>query len=207
MSWYHPFHDVIPGYCTTGKNIINFWGSQSWDNPVPHSDMLSLQSARHSGCRTKSTRCAESPGAIHFMIQPLDVQLQTQTSPLFGIQNAMVREFPTLICSRLQSARAKGYRTRPIDWAQSPGIIHFMIGLLAAEIQPQTSPIFEIQNAVIREFPTLICSYYRRPVLWDIVLYLSNEPNLLVSFISWSDYWPLRYSNKHHQFSEFTIPG
>ena len=81
-----------------------------------------------------------------------------------------------------------------------------MIGLLAAEIRPQTSPIFEIQNAMIRQIPTLICFHCSQPGLVDSVLDLSSEPNLLVPFILWSDYWLLRYSNKHPQFSEFRIP-
>ena len=47
----------------------------------------------------------------------------------------------------LQSAKASEWHTRPIRCAESPGAIHSMIGSLVAVLQPQTSPIFGIQNA------------------------------------------------------------
>ena len=139
-------YDLNAGCCSTATNTLSFWNSDTWDDRIPHIDILPLQSARASGYRTMPSRCAETLGAIHFMFQPLVVMLQLQTSP-----------------------------------------------------------IFQILNAVIREFSTLICSYYSQPGPRDIILDLSNEPNLLVPSISWSGCWLLSYSNKHRQFPEFRI--
>jgi len=74
----------------------------------------------------------------------------------------------------LQSARASGSHTAPTRCAESPGAIHSMIGLLAAEIQQQTSSIFGIQNCKMKECPTLICSHYRQPGAADAVQDLFN---------------------------------
>jgi len=79
----------------------------------------------------------------------------------------------------LQSAKASEWRTGPIRCAESLGAIHFMIGSLVVVLQPQTSPIFEIQNAAMREFPSLICSHYSQSGTGDHVLDLFNALNLL----------------------------
>jgi len=134
------------GCVATGTNITNFRNSECRGKTIPNIDMPPLQSARASGYRTMPTRCAESPGAIHSMIRSLPVVLQ-----------------------------------------------------------PQTFPIFEIQNAVIREFPTLICSRYSQ--LWPAhgVLALLNALNLLMPSLSPYDPWLCCYMHKHHQFSEFEM--
>jgi len=103
-------------------------------------------------------------------------------------------------------ARAMAYRTRPIQWAQSPRAIHFMIRVLAAEIQQQTSPIFEIQDCKMKECPTLICSHYRQAGAVDGVQGLFNQLNLLVPSILPYDPQLGCYRHKHHQFSEFEMP-
>jgi len=50
-------------------------------------------------CCTWPVRCAESHGAIHFVIWPPVVALQAKTWPIFGIENPEINEFPTLIYS------------------------------------------------------------------------------------------------------------
>jgi len=113
---------------------------------------------------------------------------------------------PHIDVPQIQSARQRRCRTGPIQCGESPGGIHFMIWPLWVMLQPQTLPIFEIQNPAITEFSTLMCPQYSRPASADVVLDLFDALNLLVSSISRSDYCGLCYRNKHHQFSEFRIP-
>ena len=100
---------------------------------------------------------------------------------------------------------AQSWRNRPIRCDGSSGAIHFIMQPLAVGLQSQTSPIFEFQNPEMTEFPTLICPHYSRPGPAGGVRHLFHVLNLPVPSISWLDYWLLRYSNKHHQFSEFRI--
>jgi len=120
----------------------------------------------------------------------------------FGIpwyENSPLRYAPTMLSC------AQSWRNRPIRCSESSGAIHFMMQPLAVGLQTQTSPIFGIQNPEMKEFPTLICPHYSQPGPAGSVRHLFHVLNPPVPFILWLDYWLLRYSNKHHQFSEFEM--
>ena len=105
-----------------------------------------------------------------------------------------------------QLDRASGCRTMPTRCAESPGVIHFIIGSLVAVLQAQTSPIFEIQDPAITEFPTVMCPQSSQSGSTDVVLDLFDALNPVASFILRSDYCGLSYRHKHYQFPEFGIP-
>jgi len=81
-----------------------------------------------------------------------------------------------------------------------------MIGLLAAEIQQQTSPIFGIQNCKMNECPTLICSHYSQPGTRGCVLHLFDALILAVLSVLPYNPWLHPHIQKHPQFSRFQNP-
>jgi len=62
------FHDLNTGCCSTVINMIRFWNSDSWDDRIPHIDMLLLQSARAMRYSTRPIEWVQCPGTIHFMM-------------------------------------------------------------------------------------------------------------------------------------------
>jgi len=94
MRWFsscHPFYDRTTGCGATATDITNFRNSECCDERIPHIDMLPLQSIRHRGSCTRPIQCAESPRAIHVVIQPLCGALQGAECWNFAIENPMAR--------------------------------------------------------------------------------------------------------------------
>ena len=105
-------------------------------------DVLQLQSARPLESRTRPIWCAESHRSILLAIRSMVAVPQAQISPIFANWDHATAIFTTFDVLQLQSATPLEWCPRLIQYAESPGDIHFVILSLAVALEAQTLPIF-----------------------------------------------------------------
>jgi len=103
IRWCHPFYHIITGGSTATRNLPIFGISKLHPSTKPTNDSPPLQSDKHWEGHTRPIRCAESRGAIGFIIAPLLVVLQPEFSPFLEFQNSAHIQKPTFNLLQLQS--------------------------------------------------------------------------------------------------------